>query len=227
MSAQTWREVGDGPLSRAAAAVYTVLVVGSLLILTTLPGLVPALLLGRDASNLPLVALCLLPVGPAVSAALYALHHQRPDLTDLRPAARFRQGYRANLAQVLRIWVPSLLWLTVIAVNLTHLSVAGVPTGWAVPLLVIGVAVTLVGGNALVIASLFTFRTRDVLRLALYFLVRTPAVTIGTVLLLAAAAALTVLVSEALPVLLAGPFVLAYLRVATPMTDLVRKDFTG
>ncbi|QDY08337.1 DUF624 domain-containing protein [Micromonospora sp. HM134] len=227
MSAQTWREVGDGPLSRAAATVYTVLVVGFLLVLTTLPGLVPVLLLGRDASNLPLVALCLLPVGPAVSAALYALHHQRPDLTDLRPAARFRQGYRANLAQVLRIWVPLLLWLTVIAVNLTHLSVAGVPTGWAVPLLVIGVAVTLVGGNALVIASLFTFRTRDVLRLALYFLVRTPAVTIGTALLLAAAGALTVLVSEALPVLLAGPFVLAYLRITTPMTDLVRKDFTG
>ncbi|GHJ07414.1 hypothetical protein TPA0907_17810 [Micromonospora humidisoli] len=226
MSAQTWREVGDGPLSRAAATVYTVLVVGSLLILTTLPGLVPVLLLSRDASNLPLVALCLLPVGPAVSAALYALHHQRPDLTDLRPAARFRQGYRANLAQALRIWVPLLLWLTVIAVNLTHLPVAAVPTGWAVPLLAVGVAVTLVGGNALVIASLFTFRTRDVLRLALYFLVRTPTVTVGTALLLAAAGALTVLVSEALPVLLAGPFVLAYLRVATPMTDLVRKEFT-
>ncbi|MFY1623166.1 hypothetical protein ACN261_27335 [Micromonospora sp. WMMD723] len=226
MSAQTWREVGDGPLSRAAAAVYTVLVVGFLLLLTTLPGLVPVLLLGRDASNLPLVALCLVPVGPAVSAALYALHHQRPDLTDLRPAARFRQGYRANVAQVLRIWVPLLLWLTVIAVNLAHLPVAGVPTGWAVPLLAIGGALTLAGGNALVIASLFTFRTRDVLRLALYFLVRTPTVTVGTALLLAAAGALTVLVSEALPVLLAGPFVLAYLRVATPMTDLVRKDFT-
>jgi uncharacterized membrane protein YesL len=226
VSAQTWREVGDGPLSRAAAAVYTVLVVGFLLLLTTLPGLVPVLLLGRDASNLPLVALCLVPVGPAVSAALYALHHQRPDLTDLRPAARFRQGYRANVAQVLRIWVPLLLWLTVIAVNLAHLPVAGVPTGWAVPLLAIGGALTLAGGNALVIASLFTFRTRDVLRLALYFLVRTPTVTVGTALLLAAAGALTVLVSEALPVLLAGPFVLAYLRVATPMTDLVRKDFT-
>ncbi|WP_431923628.1 DUF624 domain-containing protein [Micromonospora wenchangensis] len=226
MSAPTWREVGDGPLSRAAAAVYTVLVVGFLLVLTTLPGLVPVLLLDRDASNLPLVALCLLPVGPAVSAALYAVHHQRPDLTDLRPAARFRQGYRANLAQVLRIWVPLLLWLTVIAVNLTHLSAAGVPTGWAVPLLAVGVGATLTGGNALVIASLFTFRTRDVLRLALYFLVRTPTVTVGTALLLSAAGALTVLVSEALPVLLAGPFVLAYLRAATPMTDLVRKDFT-
>ncbi|MFI9639947.1 hypothetical protein ACIG87_07740 [Micromonospora sp. NPDC051925] len=227
MSTQTWREFGDGPLSRAAASVYTLLVVGLLLALATLPGLVPLLLLGRDASNLPLVAVCLLPVGPAVSAALYALHHQRPDLTDLRPAARFRQGYRANLPQVLRIWTPLLLWLTVIAVNLTHLSVAAVPSGWAVPLIGVGVGVVLVGANALVIASLFTFRTRDVLRLALYFLVRTPAVTAGTILLLAAAVALTVLFSEALLALLAVLFVLAYLRIGTPMIDLVRKDFTG
>ncbi|WP_328347785.1 hypothetical protein [Micromonospora sp. NBC_00421] len=227
MSAQTWREFGDGPLSRAAASVYTVLVVGLLLTLAALPGLVPLLLLGRDASNLPLVALCLLPVGPAVSAALYALHHQRPDLTDLRPAARFRQGYRANLPQVLRIWVPLLLWLTVIGVNLTHLPAAAVPTGWAVPLVGVAVGATLVAGNALVIASLFTFRTRDVLRLALYFLVRTPAVTLGTLLLLAAAGALTVLFSEASLVLLAGLFALAYLRIGTPMIDIVRKDFTG
>lgn len=227
MSAQPWREFGDGPLSRAAASVYTVLVVGLLLALVTLPGLVPLLLLGRDASNLPLVALCLLPVGPGVSAALYALHHQRPDLTDLRPAARFRQGYRANLPQVLRIWVPLLVWLTVLAVNLTHLSAAGVPAGWAVPLVGLGVLLVLVGGNALVIASLFTFRTRDVLRLAVHFLIRTPGVTVGNLLLLAAATALTVLVSEALLALLAVLFVLAYLRVATPMTDIVRKDFTG
>ncbi|WFE97791.1 DUF624 domain-containing protein [Micromonospora sp. WMMD987] len=227
MSAQTWREVGDGPLSRAAARVYTVLVVGLLLILAVLPGLVPLLLLGRDASNLPLAALCLLPVGPALSAALYALHHQRPDLTDLRPAGWFRQGYRANLPQALWIWGPVLLWLTVIAVNLSYLSAAAVPTGWAVPLVGVGVGVTLVGGNALVIASLFAFRTRDVLRLARYFLVRTPGVTVGTLLLLAAAGALTVGVSEVLPVLLAGPFALAYLRIATPMIEIVRKEFTG
>ena len=65
---------GEGPLSRAAALVYTLIVVELLLLATTLPGLVPLVLLARDVSNAPLAALCLLPLGPALSAALYALH---------------------------------------------------------------------------------------------------------------------------------------------------------
>lgn len=220
------RQFGDGPLSRAAARVYTLLVVEALLMLATLPGLVPLVLLRRDASNLPLVAVCLLPVGPAASAALYALRHQRLDLTDLRPAAVFWRGYRANLPGVLRVWAPTLLWLTVLAVNLAHLSVAAVPPGWAAPLVAVAAGVTLVGVNALVIVSLFTFRTRDVLRLAGYFLVRRPSTTVGTATLLVAAAAVTAALSEAALALLGSVGVLALLRVADPMIDTIRAEFT-
>ncbi|MGQ5261140.1 DUF624 domain-containing protein [Micromonospora sp. ZYX-F-536] len=223
----TWRQFGDGPLSRAAARVYTLLVVELLLLLTTLPGLLPLLLLGRDPSNLPLAAACLVPVGPAVAAALYALRHQRPDVTDLRPAAVFWRGYRANLTGASRVWVPTLLWLTVLAVNLAHLGAAAVPGWWAVPLVLIGVGVTLCAANALVITSLFDFRTRDVLRLAVHFLVRTPAVTIGNALLLAAAAGVTAVFSEAVLALFASVAVLAFLRVADPMIHLIRKEFTA
>ncbi|MEK8104990.1 YesL family protein [Micromonospora sp. M12] len=173
-AAQAWRQFGDGPLSRITSRVYILLVVELLLLLTTLPGLLPLLLLGRDPSNLPLVALFLVPVGPAISAALYALRHHRADLTDLRPAALFWRGYRENVSGVLRVWVPTLLWLTVLAVNLAYLDAIGLPAWWAVALVLLGTSVTLGAANALVIASLFDFRTRDVLRLAVHFLVRTP-----------------------------------------------------
>ncbi|KXK62107.1 hypothetical protein AWW66_10190 [Micromonospora rosaria] len=227
MTAQTWRQFGDGPLSRGAAHVHTLLVVGVLLVATTLPGLVPLVLLGSDVSNLPLVAACLLPVGPAVSAALYALRHQRPDLTDLRPAALFLRGYRANLGGTLRIWVPLLAWLAVVAVNLANLSAAAVPAWWGALLVLVGAGVSLVGANALVVTALFTFRTRDVLRLALYFLVRTPGVTLGTGLLLAAAVAVTVLFSEAVLALVGVLFVLSLLRIGDPMITIVEKEFTA
>ena len=213
------RQFGDGPLSRAAAFVHTLLVVELLLLATTLPGLVPLALLGWDASNLPLVALCLVPVGPALSAALYALRHQRPDLTDLRPAALFWRGYRANLAGVLRIWVPMLLWLTVIAVSLANRTAAGVPPWWAMLLVLVAAGVTLCGANALVIVTLFSFRTRDVLRLALYFLARTPGVPVGNALLLVAAAGITTVFSDAVLALLGSVLVLTYLRTSGPMID--------
>ncbi|MFG1841755.1 DUF624 domain-containing protein [Micromonospora sp. NPDC049175] len=224
-AARTWRQFGDGPLSRITSRVYILLVVELLLLLTTLPGLLSMLLLGRDASNLPLAALLLVPVGPALSAALYALRHQRADLTDLRPAALFWRGYRANLSGVLRVWVPTLLWLTVLAVNLAYRGAVGLPGWWAVPLVLLAVGVTLGAANALVITSLFDFRTRDVLRLAVHFLVRTPGVTVGNALLVAAAAAVTAVFSEAVLAMFASVAVLALLRVSDPMVRLIQKEF--
>ncbi|MET8318394.1 DUF624 domain-containing protein [Micromonospora sp. NPDC005189] len=222
-----WRQFGDGPLSRITSRVYILLAVELLLLLTTLPGLLPLLLLGRDPSNLPLVALFLVPLGPAISAALYALRRQRPDLTDLRPAALFWRGYRANLSGVLRVWVPTLLWLTVLAVNLAYRGAIGLSGWWSVPLVLIGVGVTLCAANALVITSLFDFRTRDVLRLAVHFLVRTPGVTVGNALLLAAATGITAVFSEAVLAMLGSIAVLAFLRISDPMVDLIRREFTA
>src|SRR3954447_5063933 len=150
-----WERFGAGPLSRGAAFVYHLLVVEVLLLLTAGPGLVLLVLLDRDASNLPLVAACALPAGPALSAAVYALHHRQLDVTDLHPARTFWRGYRLNALGVLQIWAAWLLWVTVLAVGLANRAAAGVPAWWTVLLAVVAVVATLWMLNALVITSLF------------------------------------------------------------------------
>jgi hypothetical protein len=220
------RQFGEGPLSRAVALIYSLLVTEILLVATTLPGLVPLVLLDRDASNLPLVAICVLPIGPAVSAALYALHHHRPDLADLRPAALFWRGYRANLRGVLGIWVPLLVWLTIVALNLSYFTAAAVPGWWRVPLVLVALGVALWGANALVITSLFTFRLRDVARLGVHFLGRTPGVTVGNACLLVLAAGIIWVTSEAVLGLLGSVLVLALLNTGRPMISRIEKEFT-
>lgn len=222
----TERRFGSGPLSRISALVYTLLVVEGLFLVTTLPGLVGLVLLDRDAGNVPLAALCLLPVGPALSAALYALRHHRPDLTDLRPAAAFWRGYRMNVRGVLKIWVPALAWLTVIAVNLANFTAAGVPGWWALLLVLIAVAAVLWTANALVITSLFEFRAVDVARLAAYFLLHPFHSALAVVCLLIVAAGVTLVASEAVLALLTSVFVAALLRYHRPMIDEVRERFT-
>jgi Protein of unknown function, DUF624 len=221
------RRFGEGPLARAAARVYGVAVVELLLLLTTVPGLVPLLLLGRDASNVPLAAVCLLPLGPACSAGLYALHHHRADLADLKPAATFWRGYARNLRDVLPLWIPWLAAESVIGVNLTHLRAAGVPGWWAAVLVLAAVAVALWGVNALVISALFAFRARDVAHLAGYFIVRTPGVTLGNAGLLVVAGAVTVLWSEAVVALLGAVFLLALLGTCRPMVLRIEREFTA
>jgi hypothetical protein len=226
-SAGVARQFGDGPLSRAAALIYTLLVVEILFLASTVPGLVPLVLLDRNASNIPLAAVCALPLGPAISAALYALQHRHCDLTDLKPAAAFWRGYKANVGGVLKVWVPLLAGLTIVAVNLANFSAANVPGWWAILLGIVAVAATLWGVNALVITSLFAFRATDVARLAAYFLVRKKGVTVGNAGLVVAAAGVTVLSSEAVLALLGSVLAIALLKTCRPMTDEIRKEFTA
>ena len=221
------RLFGEGPLARVTAPIYSLLILNLLLLATTAPALVPLVALDRDPSNAPLAVACALPVGPALSATLYALRHRGRDLTELHPAAAFWRGYRMNAVGVLRLWVPYLAAMALIAENLTHLRVAGVPAWWKAALIVIAVVATLWMINALVITSLFAFRPIDVARLGAYFLGRTRVVTLGNLGVLIAAVVVVEVASEAVLALFAVLFAAALLRVGAPMTDQVEKDFTA
>lgn len=220
-------EFGEGTLSRGAALIYHLLVVELLLLATGAPGLIALVLLGHDASNAPLAVACALPLGPALSAALFALHHRRRELADLTAARSFWRGYRLNVVAVSKIWVPWLGWISVVAVNLAHFGRAGVPGWWAALLVLTAIVATLWVINAVVITSLFTFRARDVARLALYFLIRTPGVTLGNAAILVAATAVTAAFSEGVLALAGSLLAMALLRTAVPMTTAVRDQFTA
>jgi hypothetical protein len=208
---------GTGLLSQVAAFVYHLIVVELLLLVTAGPGLAVLVLLDRDPSNLPLAAFCALPAGPALSAALYTLHHRRLDLTELRPAAAFRHGYRLNARGALQIWA---IWLTVFTLNIAHLG----DTGLAGPVLLIGATLWML--NALVITSLFEFRTRDVARLAAYTLIRTPPVTLANVCLIIVVLAGVLIFSEVVPALAGSLLALMLLANSRKLIAVIRTEFT-
>jgi len=217
------RDFGTGPLSRAAALIHTLLTTSALLLLTASPGLIPLLLTGPT----PFAALFLLPLGPAASAALYALHHRSADLTDLHPARTYLHGLRVNTLPALKLWTPLLTWLTVIAFTLTHFTATGLPTWWAAILAATAVVALLWGAHALVLTSLFTFRARDTARLAAYFLLRHGRATLGALSLLVLTATTTALLTEALPALLSAPLLLSLLHTARPVIAETKESFTA
>jgi len=225
-TARIRREFGDGPLSRLTAVVYTVLVVEGMLLLSTAPGLVVAVLLARDASNLPLYAACALPVGPGLSAALVTLDRPR-DATDLHPAATFLRAYRANARDVLALWTPLLAAGTIIGISLAHRAAAGLPAWWTLLLVVIGVVALLWGANVLMLASFFSFRHRDTARLGVYFLLRTPGVTLATGCLLVVAVGIVAVSSEAVLALLGSLLALMMLTAHRPLIATATEEFTG
>ncbi|MDR7382872.1 YesL family protein [Promicromonospora iranensis] len=219
-------EFGEGPLSRVTNAIYWYLVTGLLMILTTLPGTLPLLLLDRSPRNAPLVALCLVPWGPAFSAGLYGLR-DRLRAEGLTPARSFFRGYRQNWADVLRVWVPALVAGAVLGVTLGNFGATGVPDWYAGILLGVFLVLLLWCVNALVITSFFNFRTRDVARLSMYYLFRLPLVTLGTLSLLVLAGGVVYLATEVAFAVLSVLWVAAVLRNAAKLLRDVEERFTA
>ena len=218
-------ELGTGALSRWSAVVYWFLVVEAMLVLTSAPGLVLLLLLDRDVSNLPLVALACVPFAPSVAAAVFAWRVFVRD-RDLSPARHFWRGYRLDVLDVLRWWVPTVGVLGIIAVNVTHLGAVGIPPLVGVVLGAVALLVVLWSGHALVLSALFSFRTRDIARLGAYFIAGKPLVTLGFVSILVLTVALAY-VSDWLVVLLAAPLTFFYARTATPVVAAAEAQFTA
>lgn len=220
------REFGEGVLGRATAVIYWYLIVEVLLVVAVLPGALGSIFLERAPGNAPLFALCLVPVGPAVSAALFALR-DRTKAEGLTPAASFWRGYRLNWADALKVWVPGLVAGVVILLGLANVGAGGVPGWFAGALVAVGVGLLLWLVNALMIVSFFGFRTRDAARLAAHFLGARPLVTLGSLSLLVLAAGIVVLTTEALFGLLAAVWLGLVLRNARPLLADVEERFTG
>jgi uncharacterized membrane protein YesL len=219
-------DYGHGILGRLTAYLYWLVVVTVLLVLTVLPTLVLAALLDRSTANIGLVVLAAIPVGPALSAALYATR-DRERSEGLTPARSFWRGYRQNWADVLRIWVPALVVLAIVAYVVANAGAAGVSGLHAVVLLVVAAVVLTLALHAVAIVSFYNFRVRDVVRLSAYYLGRFPLVTLGVVSLLVVAGAVVWFLSEAGLALLGGVWVVFWYRNDARMLDEVRDRYTA
>lgn len=182
-------DFGQGVLGKLTAWVYWIVVVTVLLALTASPTVVLGALLGSSASNVPLVVLSGIPLGPALSAALYATR-DRERAEGLTPARSFWKGYRQNWADALRLWAPALVVLAIVASVLVNADAAGVSGAHASVLLVVAAVVVTWALQALAIVSFFGFRTRDAARLGLFYLGRFPLVTLGVLSLVVVAGAI-------------------------------------
>ncbi|WP_146252075.1 glycosyltransferase [Xylanimonas oleitrophica] len=216
---------GSGTLGRATAFVYWYMVVGALMNVGSLPAVLLLLLLGRSAGNVLLVPLCLVLYGPVLSAGLYALR-DRTRSEGLTPARSFLRGLRLGWADSLKAWTPPMVVLAVLAGSLANLGAAGVPLTYAGVLVVIGVLVVLWALNALTIATFFSFRGRDVLRLAVFYIARQWRVTVGLLALVVVAIGVVWTTTEAVLWLFTVVWLGFLLGNARPLVADVARRFT-
>ncbi len=128
---------------------------------------------------------------------------------------------------MLRLWVPATVVLGVVLTSVVHRQAAGISVAYAVVLGVVGLVVLLWAVQTLVLASLFSFRARDVARLSVYYLGRRPGVTVGLLALVVVAGGVVWLAGELVLALVAAAWLAFLLRVEQPVLDDVRARFVA
>lgn len=214
----------QGVLGRVTGTIYWFVVVELCFLLAASPGLVGILLLERDASNLPLYALCLVPVGPAFSAGMSTIA-ARSDELSVWP--RFWRSYAHNAVDVLWVWLPALVVATVLGITIAFAGSAGVSVFFVVVAVVLLVVLAVFTSHALVIASFFSFRARDVARLALYYVAARPLVSLGALSYLVLAVALVAFTSDWVLALAAVLFAALAVVNARSMDRDIRSRFVS
>ncbi|MEZ3159022.1 glycosyltransferase [Microbacterium sp. BWT-B31] len=214
----------DTRIGRVAASVYWYLMVEAGFLLAAAPGLVGLALVVPEPGSIPLYALCAVPFAPAFSAALYALRGGTRG-PDQNPWPRFWRGWRMNVADVLWVWIPVVAVGAAVGIGIAFGPAAGVPALLVVISWVLLAVLAVWAGIAVVICSWFSFRARDVARLASYYLAARPLVGLGFASLLIVAVALTFFASGWFVALTASIFV-GFARVtARPMERDIEERF--
>ncbi|MBO0595464.1 hypothetical protein I2485_10575 [Nesterenkonia sp. E16_7] len=207
----------NGPLSRVTNFVYRLLIIELGFVLATAPALIGIFLLEPDASNIPLYAVCALLFGPAITAGVYAWRTDH----DVVPWLRFWKGWVDGLGQSLMIWVPAVALLGLAAFNAAY---AQVGIGFIVAGIVLGVAGVIAAVTALVVIANFSFRSRDLFKVALYGAASAPLAALGIISMIVLTGGLIVVVSDWLPVFLASFLLLLLARTVTPMLHQIQSD---
>lgn len=225
MESARYGEIGPGVLSRLTAAVYRYLVLGVFLAVSGLPTVVFWSLLSPQPANAVLFVAALAPVAPALSAALYAQRAWAAE-PDLKPAKPLVRGLRLNTRDTLAWWIPMLALTAVLAVNI--LFADAVPGGELLrPVCAVLMAAAAVwSGHLLVVSSFFSFRFRDVLRVAAAEFFLSWKATLGILALLVVATATVLLSSEALLLLLGWVFCAWLWAAVRPVVADVTERFT-
>jgi uncharacterized membrane protein YesL len=191
------RQFGDGVLFRFTNHVYWLMATEFFLVVASLPVVVALLFLDRDSSNAILYALAGTSLGPALAATLHCVRKILRE-KDLDPTRDFLRGYRLNVISTLKFWVPAVAAATILLLDSGFLQTRGSASDAL--LRAAGLVVALLGAlwvmNMMVISTAFTFRMRDLARLAVFYLGRSLRSTVGNLATLFLAVVLLLFTSE-------------------------------
>ena len=174
---------GEGILYTITNHIYALLMTNIYFVLTNIICLFFFMSLEPAFSNITLYFLALIPTGPAISALIYSLRKLIRE-KELSPLKDFFHGYKINFKDTMKFWLPLLLLLYILIVDLYYFNSnpsSIIHTSLSIVFL-IGILFTVViAMNGFLILSGYKFRFKDIWKLSVFYSFTKIKITFGNI----------------------------------------------
>ncbi|TWD98858.1 uncharacterized protein DUF624 [Neobacillus bataviensis] len=176
------REFGEGTLFSVTNYIYWLLMTNIYFVLCNVIFLFFFMTLEPTFSNITIYFIALILTGPSVSALFYSMGKLIRE-KELSPLRDFFHGYKINFKDTMRFWLPLLLVLYILFVDLQYFnSNPSVLNHILSVVFFIGIIVTLIFMMyAFLINAGFNFRLKDIWKLSIYYSFKKVKVTFGNI----------------------------------------------
>ncbi|WP_404455188.1 YesL family protein [Virgibacillus necropolis] len=176
------KEFGQGIFSDVTNHIYWLLLLTIYFVLTNVVFLFFLVTLIPSISNIIIYFLALIPTGPSISALCYSIGKLIRE-KEISPTKDFFYGYKLNFIDTLKCWLPLLLVISVLVIDLKYFNVQDSVSNQILGglLLVVLILTLTVSLYVFLINANFNFRIRDIYRLSVFYCFTKVKATIGNI----------------------------------------------
>jgi uncharacterized membrane protein YesL len=173
---------GEGLLFGVTNHIYALFMTNIYFVLSNIICLFFFMTLEPTFSNISIYFLALIPTGPAITALFYSIGKLIRE-KELSPLHDFIHGYRINFKDTMKYWLPLLLVLYILIVDLQYFnSTPSIINSVLSIVFLIGIILTIViSMSAFLIIAGFKFRFKDLWKLSVYYSFIKVKITFGNI----------------------------------------------
>jgi uncharacterized membrane protein YesL len=176
------REFGEGKIHVFTNYIYWLAQINIYFVLGNIVFLFFIFTLEPVFSNIIIYFIALIPSGPAISALCYSIGKLVRE-KEVSPTKDFFYGYKLNFKDTLKLWLPMLLVIFILVVDLQYFYAEATVVNQILAIVFL-VALIFMLGLALYIFPInvtYKFRTRDIFKLSIYYSFKKKKITFGNI----------------------------------------------
>jgi len=220
------RDFGEGILFSLTNHIYWLLMTNIYFVISNAIFLFFFMTLEPTFSNITIYFLALTLTGPSLSALFYSIGKLIRE-KELSPLRDFLHGYKINFKDTMKFWLPLLLVLYILFIDLQYFNSNPSVTHHILSVIFfIGILITMIiMMNSFLINAGFKFRLKDICKLSIYYSFKKVKVTFGNIGIIIISLFLTTITSNFFIVFMASVICYVFLLNSRDLLEDIKLNF--